>query len=82
MIFSSNRHPALRSLLSMIFPENCYPLFGIILNLCSRCGFFGISERSPTWVKGLTVLAPEVMTRLLAAFFRAANVTATQGMCR
>jgi hypothetical protein len=29
--FSSNRHPALASYLSMIFPENRFPLFGIML---------------------------------------------------
>jgi hypothetical protein len=29
--FSSNRHPALSSYLSMVFSENRYPLFGIML---------------------------------------------------
>jgi hypothetical protein len=29
--FSSNRHPALRYCWSMIFSENRYPLFGIML---------------------------------------------------
>src|SRR6266571_6455659 len=30
-VFSSNRHPALSSCLSMIFSENRYPLFRIML---------------------------------------------------
>src|SRR6266849_3932664 len=34
--FSSNRHPALSFCLSMIFSENRYPLFRIMLRACVR----------------------------------------------
>src|SRR5260370_39268936 len=53
--FSSNRHPALLLCLSMVFSENRYPLFGIMLShgqlrraglsgLCGCSGWLGDSD--------------------------------------
>src|SRR5262249_23239554 len=68
---SSNRHLALTYSWSMIFSENRYPLFGIMLYSLPRldrrvfCGCF-IPERKSKFIKSLrNQLSPAVISRMI-----------------